>query len=161
MPAIVGATPPGCPGSDCVGASNVIKLAANNIHLHDFSIDGNNPGLTSGVVVGGQDIDARNGIIADGTSGRSNIEINNVTISNIYLRGIYPQYTANMNVHDNTVSNVRGSISSIAIFSWASSGTVSNNIVSDANDAIAANHSLGITFSGNNVSNSDSGSHHQ
>ncbi|MBK6450470.1 MAG: right-handed parallel beta-helix repeat-containing protein [Saprospiraceae bacterium] len=159
MPAIVGATPPGCPGSDCVGASNVIKLAANNIHLHDFSIDGNNPGLTSGVVVGGQDIDARNGIIADGTSGRSNIEINNVTISNIYLRGIYPQYTANMNVHDNTVSNVRGSISSIAIFSWASSGTVSNNIVSDANDAIAANHSLGITFSGNNVSNSDSGIH--
>lgn len=159
IPSFVGAAPPSCPGSDCTGASNVIKIAANNVHLHDFSIDGNNPALTSGIVISGVDIDARNGIISDGSSGRSNLEINKVTVSNIYLRAIYPQFTTNMNVHHNTVSNVRGPSGSIAIMSWASSGTMSNNTVFDVNDAIVANHSLGITFSNNTVTNSDSGIH--
>jgi len=159
VPSFSGPNPSGCSGSDCAGASNVIKLAANNIHLHDFTINGNNSSLTSGVVVGGEDIDARNGIIGDGTTGRTNIELNDIEMKNIYLRGIYPQYTSLMNIHDNTVSNVRGGSGSIAIFSWASSGTVSGNTVSDANDAIAANHSLGITFSNNAVTNSDSGIH--
>ena len=159
MPAFSGPTPPSCPGSDCAGASNVIKLGANNIHLHDFTIQGNNPSLTSGVVVGGQDIDARNGIIGDGVAGRSNIEINNIEVDNIYLRGIYPQYTTGMNVHHNTVNNVQGSSGSIAIFSWVSAGNVHDNAVDLANDAISANHSKGIVFENNTVTNSLSGIH--
>ena len=159
VPALSGPTPPSCPGSDCAGASNVIKLAASNIHLHDFTVDGDNPNLTSGVVVGGADIDARNGIIGDGVNSYANTEINDLEVKNIWLRGIYPQFTTNMNVHDNMVTNVQGGSGSIGIFSWVSSGMVADNMVSLANDAISANHSRGITFSGNYVMNSSSGIH--
>src|SRR5262249_22983640 len=48
---------------------------------------------------------------------------------------------------------------SIAIFSFESSGTMANNRVSDANDAISANWSKGTTFQNNYVTNSGSGVH--
>src|SRR5450631_3419288 len=51
-------------GSLCGGtASNIILVQASNVTLTGLWLKGDNPTLTSGVIVGGEDIDARNGII--------------------------------------------------------------------------------------------------
>src|ERR1022692_5078589 len=47
------------------GSSNVMLVQASNVTISALTIDGDNPNLTSGVVRGGADIDARNGIITD------------------------------------------------------------------------------------------------
>lgn len=50
-------------GSLCPGASNIVLVQASNVTVRDLRLEGDNPALTSGVVVGGADIDARNGIL--------------------------------------------------------------------------------------------------
>ena len=77
-----------------------------------------------------------------------------------YLRGLYTSSGGTgVNFHDNTVTNVAGESGSIAIMSWQGTGVIANNTVSYANDAIAANHSAGIQFLNNTVTNSGSGVH--
>ena len=82
-----------------------------------------------------------------------------MTVRNIYLRGIYASSGGTFTFTNNTVSNVQGEAASIGIFNFLSSGTISNNTVSSANDAISANHSRGTTFNGNVISSSGSGVH--
>ena len=61
------------PGSLCGGtASNVILVEANNVTISKLTVEGDNPGLTSGVTAGGKDIDARNGIITNHVAGKFN-----------------------------------------------------------------------------------------
>lgn len=150
-------------GSLCGGAaSNVILVEANNVTIHHLTVDGDNPHLTSGVVRGGADVDARNGIITNHTSFLTllNLEIHHVTVRNIYLRGIYAStLNGTFNLHDNSVRNVQGDNPSICIFSFTGSGTVSRNHASYCNDAISANHSNGIQFLNNVVDHSGSGVH--
>jgi parallel beta-helix repeat protein len=57
------------------------------------------------------------------------------------------------------VQNVQGEYASICIFNFGGSGTISDNSLSDCNDAIAANWSAGTQFIGNTVTNSGSGIH--
>ena len=160
IPAISGAFPAGCVGSICAGSSNVFLVQANNVIIHDLTIDGDNPDLTSGIVRGTADLDARNGIITNHSAGTfNNLEIYDVTVQNIYLRGIYPSSGGTFNIHDNTVTNVRGEYASIALFGWGGPGTFANNTVSYANDAISANWSKGISFLNNTVTQSNSGIH--
>ena len=45
------------------GGSQVIVVQADNVTISNLTVDGDNPGLTSGIVRHGADIDARNGII--------------------------------------------------------------------------------------------------
>ncbi|MHB0915819.1 MAG: right-handed parallel beta-helix repeat-containing protein, partial [Thermoleophilia bacterium] len=154
-----------CAGSSTCGppitnSSNVVVVQANNVVIHDLTVDGDNPALTSGIVRNGADLDARNGIITNHHAGVfSGTEIYDVTVRNIYLRGIYPSSGGSFNIHDNTVHNVRGDSGSIAIMAWMSAGTISGNTISEANDGIAANHSKGIQFLNNTVTNSGSGVH--
>lgn len=150
-----------CGGASlCPGSSNVILVQANDVTIHDLTVDGDNPALTSGVVVGGADLDARNGIITNHTAGVfNNLEINNVTVRNIYLRGIYASSGGSFNFHDNTVANVKAEYASIGMFNFGGSGEFTNNNVSDCNDAIASNWSRGTVYAGNSVSNSGSGIH--
>jgi hypothetical protein len=147
-------------GSLCPGGSNVILVQANNVSIHDLAVDGDNPDLTGGVNVGGANVDARNGIITNHALGVYNdLEVYNVDISNIYLRGLYASSGGTFYFHDNTVNNVQGDPSSIAIFAFGGTGTIESNTVTDANDAIAANWSDGIQFLNNVVSQSGSGIH--
>jgi hypothetical protein len=147
-------------GSLCPGGSYVFLVEADNVIIHDLAVDGDNPTLTSGVVVGGADLDARNGIITNHSKSVYNgLEVYNVTIRNIFLRGLYASSNGTFNFHNNTVTNVRADSSSIAIFAWVGSGTIANNTVSYANDAISANHSSGIQFLSNTVTHSASGIH--
>ena len=147
-------------GSLCSGASNIILVQADGVIIHDIGLDGDNPTLTSGIGVGAADIDARNGIITNHLAGTYNgLQVYNVTIKNIYLRGIYASSGGTFNIHDNNVSNVQANPSSIAIFNFGGGGTFSNNTVSAAADAISSNHSNGTQFLNNTITNSGSGVH--
>lgn len=146
-------------GSLCGGAaSNVFLVQASNVVIHDLAIDGDNPFINSGVVRGGADLNARNGIIKNTNATYNNLEVHNVSVRNIYLRGIYST-GGSFNFHDNVVTNVQGEYASIAIFAWGGPGIIESNDVSYANDGISANHSSGIQFLNNTVTYSGSGIH--
>lgn len=158
IPAVSSANP--CAGSSLCGgtASNVFLVQASDVKIHDLTVDGDNPALTSAILRGGADLDARNGIIKNTPGTYNALEVYNTTVQNIYLRGIYST-GGTFNFHDNVVTNVQGDYASIAIFAWYGPGIMANNTVSYANDAISANHSKGIQFLNNTVTLSGSGVH--
>ena len=147
-------------GSLCAGGSYVVLVQADNVTISGLTINGDNPSLTSAVNVGGANIDARNGIITNHPLGTFNgLDVHNVTVRNIYLRGIYASSGGTFNFHDDTVTNVQADPASIAMFAYGGPGTMAHNTVAGANDAISANHSKGIAFVDNVVTNSPSGVH--
>jgi hypothetical protein len=161
------ATNPNCGGAGggslCAGSSNVFLIQADNVTIRDLTIDGNNPLLSSGTTSNGVDVDARNGIITDHSNVAlgtiDGLEVANVEIKNIYLRGIYASDAGTFNIHDNVIDNVAGEYASIALFNYSGTGIFSNNTVSNANDGIAANWSTGTQFLNNTITNSGTGIH--
>jgi len=165
QPAVSAPNPcPGTPGDPlCPGASNMILVRAAGVTVHDLTLDGDNPLLTSGVVRNGADLDARNGILLDQpASPFPCFEVHHCTVRNLYLRGIYAynKSDASLDLHDNSVDNVQGdNYYSIGLFSRHSHGTVARNAVSRCPDGISANWSHGIDFLENVVSQCGSGVH--
>lgn len=145
----------------CGGAaSTVILVRSDSVKILDLAIDGNNPALTSGVSVGGIDVEARNGISTDNVAGSFNgLEVGRVAVRNIFLRGIQSSGGSDVHFHDNLVENVRGDASSIAIFNRVGAGLIENNQVRDCNDGIASNWSNGNVFRNNRVERCSSGLH--
>ncbi len=142
--------------------SNVFLVEADNVEIHDLTVDGDNPLLLSGITRGAipADVDARNGIITNHTLGVfDNLSVHDVTVKNIYLRGIYASSGGTFDFDHNTIVNVRGSAASIGMFNFGGSGTMTFNDVSDTNDAIASNWSTGTQYLNNTVTDSDSGIH--
>ena len=141
-------------GTLCPGSSHVFLVQANNVTLQNLTVDGDNTSLTSGVVIGGADIDARNGIVTNHALGTyNNLNVNHVTAKNIFFRGIYASSGGTFNFDNNTVTNVSGDPGgSIAMFNFGGSGVFSNNNVSNANDGIVSNHSTGTQYYGNTTS---------
>src|SRR4029077_17300167 len=159
LPAI---SKPECePGSLCGGeASNIILVEANNVTLTKLRLEGDNPKLTSGVVRGGADIDARNGIIVNFNAGTfSNLTVSQVAMSDVFLRGIYQASPTTFNFNHDSVKNVQGNESSVAMFAFEASGVFAKNKVTSANDAISSNWSKHIEFLENKITNSGSGVH--
>ncbi len=150
----------GTDGAPSFGNSQVVVITAHDVTVANLTVDGDNPSLSTGVVVNGADLDARNGIIeGDGGPWNGTI-VHNATVKNIYLRGIYARSGGvGFSIRDNTVTNVAATTSSIAIMAWMASGSITGNNVSLAIDAIAANHSRGIRFANNVVTTSGSGVH--
>jgi hypothetical protein len=156
--------PDPCSGSSLCGtvtaASNVFVIDADDVRITALTVEGDNPTLSSGTTVGGADIDARNGIITDYYGGAQNgLEVDHVTVRDIFLRGIYAASGGTFDFHDDTVTNVQADPSSIAMFNYGGTGTFADNTVSWANDGISANHSSGTTFAGNTITDSQSGIH--
>ncbi len=150
------------PGSGSLppGASNLVLVQANNVLINGFTFDGNNPALTSGLVVGGADLDARNGIITNHPLGVfNNLMVEYCTVKNIYLRAIYASSGGTFNFHHNVVDNVNGESNSIGMFNFGGGGVFDHNTVSNCNDAIASNWSTGCAFTYNTVTASGSGIH--
>lgn len=151
-----------CLGSSLCGgtASNMILVQASNVTISNLVLDGDNPALTSGIVRNGADLDARNGIITNYLLGvYDGLVVQNVTVRNVYLRGIYAASGGSFDFHDNAVTNVQGDGYSIGMFAWGGPGIMADNRVSYANDGISANHSKGIQFLDNTVTRSASGVH--
>jgi alpha-tubulin suppressor-like RCC1 family protein/nitrous oxidase accessory protein NosD len=159
-PAVSNPTCGGAGGDSlCAGASTVFLVQADNVTIRNLVVNGDSPLLT-GLPVGGADIDARNGIITNHTLGTFNaLTVDNVTVKNVYLRGIYASSGGTFTFTNNRVDNVRGAPQSIGIFNYLGSGTITGNTVSHTNDAISANHSRGTTFTSNTVTTSGSGVH--
>ncbi len=164
VPAI--SKPNDCPsgGSICPApglTSSVILVQANNVTISNLTVDGDNPNLTTGIPIGGANIDARNGIITDHTPSKKfdNLSVNKVTVQNVFLRGIEASTGGSLSVVDSVVTNVRGNANAIAIYNFGGTGTITHNTVTNANDAIALNHSRGISIVNNTVSNASSGIH--
>jgi hypothetical protein len=142
------------------GASNLILVQANNVIISGFTLNGDNPALFSGIVVGGADLDARNGIITNHNAGvYTNLEVHDVVVKNIYLRGIYASSGGTFNFHHNTVQNVNAENASIAMFNHSGSGIMAYNTVTGCNDAISSNYSKGVQFLNNVITNCNSGVH--
>jgi nitrous oxidase accessory protein NosD len=149
------------PGSLCEGAaSSIVLVQADSVTITKLKLEGDNPGLTSGVVVGGADIDARNGVITNHSLGVYNgLTVSRVQVSDVYLRGIYASSGGTFNFNHDTINNVQGEEASIAMFAFEGVGRMEANTVANANDAISANWSKGIQFVGNKVTKSGSGVH--
>jgi hypothetical protein len=148
-------------GSLCNGAaSNIILVQADDVTIQDLTLDGINPVL-------GPAIAARNGIIENHLAGTfNNLTVRDTTIRNIYLRGLSASSGGdNFNLYGNVVENVQGDpAASVAIINEGGSGTIADNNVSNASDAIAASGSRGtyigfntITTSGNGVRTDNNG----
>jgi nitrous oxidase accessory protein NosD len=153
---------PACEGGSLCGgaASNIVLVEASDVTLTKLSLEGDNPGLTSGVVRGGKDIDARNGIITNHELGTYNgLTVSKVKVADVYLRGMYASSGGTFDFEGDTVENVQGEGASIAMFAFGGSGAMSHNKVSNANDAISANHSKGTQFLDNTITKSGSGVH--
>ena len=161
LPAVSNPNCAGAGGSSlCAGSSNIFLVQANNVTIHDMTLDGNNPNLTSGIVRNGEDIDTRNGIITNHAAGVfNNLEIFNTYVFNIYLRGIYASSGGTFNIHDNFVNNVDGESQSIAMMNWNGSGIFANNKVTNSNDGIVSNWSRGTQYLYNTVINAGTGIH--
>lgn len=160
QPAVSAANP--CVGSSLCGgaASNVFLIRANDVKIHDLTVDGDNPALTGGINVGGANIDARNGIIVDHSAGSfTNTQVDHVTIRNIYLRGFNASSGGSFYFTNNTVDNVQGDTSTIAIFGWYGPGVFATNTVSNVNDGLAVNHSRGVQILDNTITNAATGIH--
>ncbi len=155
---------PNCGGaggaSNCAGASIVVLVQSDNVTITGLTVDGDNPALHSGVVVGGADIDARDGIYSDPPSTTyQNLVVRGVTVKNIFLRGIQLQ-SLNFLVQDDTVRNVQGDVNaSVAVLVHHSTGTMRDNTISDTPDALNSNWSHGIQFLNNTITRSGSGVH--
>lgn len=157
---------PNCGGAGgdalCAGGSNLILVQANNVTIHNLTLDGDNPALTSGIVRNGADLDARNGIIEDSASGvYGGLTVYDTTIRNIYLRGLSASSGGNnFNLHHNTVQNVQGdTAASAAIINEGGAGRIANNTISQAANAIAARNSRGTFIQYNMVTDSGWGVH--
>ncbi len=153
---------PACEGGSLCGgaASNIVLVEANEVTLTKLSLEGDNPALTSGVVRGGKDIDARNGIITNHELGTyTDLTVTKVRVADVYLRGMYASSGGTFDFEGDTVENVQGEEASIAMFAFGGSGSMSHNKVSNANDAISANHSAGTQFIDNTITKSGSGVH--
>ncbi len=150
---------PGGAGALATGASSVVLVQANNLTLKNLLIEGNNPNLTSGVVVGGQDIDARNGIITDYITVATPITgltVTGVTVQDVFLRGIEAGTTGGtFTITNNTVRNVLGQAgNSVGIINFDGSGTIQGNTVSNCTVGIATQGSSapGTTIRANTIS---------
>ena len=145
-------------GSLPAGASSIVLVQADDVEISDITFDGDNTAITSGAVVGGADIDARNGIITDHNSvlDFTGLNVHDVTVQNVYLRGIQASTTfGSFTFADNTVTNVQGDPESVGIANiQGGSGTISGNVVDGATTGISTNFSLGTTITGNTVRNS-------
>jgi hypothetical protein len=147
-------------GSLCGGAaSNIILVQANDVTISKLSLDGDNPGLT-GVEVGGEDVDARNGIIANYEAGTyNNLTVSQVKVKGIYLRGIYASSGGTFDFNHDSVENVQGEEESIAMFDFEGSGVMEDNKITTSNTAMAANWSTGTQFLHNTITKSGAGIH--
>jgi hypothetical protein len=152
-------------------ATSMCIIRAENVTIHDLTLDGNNPSLTSRVRVNGVDVDARNGIIGDHyVLAPDNLTVYSVTVENVYWRGIYGAGNAHitgLDFHDNVVRNVAGLGHSAAIAFWEGAGSMVGNTVEDAarglqcefrsgcliQDSVVSDTRIGVSI-GNNLASS-------
>lgn len=154
-------SPNPCSDSSLCGgaATSVILVSASNVTIERLAVDGDNPALTSGTLVGGVDVDARNGIITDDGAPLDGLSVHDVAVRNVYLRGIDASSGGTFRIVRSRVTNVSSDPEAIGIFNTGGSGAITDNTVTDASTGIASNFSSGVQFLRNHVSRTAEGIH--
>lgn len=167
-PAVNGANPGGS-GVLPTGASTVILIDASGVNINNLTIEGANPNLTGGSVVNNVSINARNGIVENGTSTAfSGTTISNVTVKDVYYRGINLGGT-NFSITSSTVSNVAGDPLSAGIANIGGTGVIGStspafaaglgNTISNATSGIIDNNAISSIIINNKISSVNIGIH--
>ena len=81
------------PATTDTDAGNVFAVTASNVTIKGFTIDGNNPSLTGGVVLNGVDVDAANGV-SNADTFIDGLRVENNIIQNLYQNGVLGDLTA-------------------------------------------------------------------
>lgn len=146
-----------CGAGSCASVANtVFYVTADNVTIRDLTIDGDNSSVASGTVVNGVDINARNGIYGNDADF---LIVEDTEVKNVYLRGIQVSASDGVEVRNNDIQNVDGSIYSISVFYYTSGGIVEGNTIDETGDGIAANWSTGTQILNNTISNMGTGIH--
>jgi hypothetical protein len=153
--------PAPCDDSSLCGgaASSVVLVRASGVTIAHLAIDGDNPALTSGTVVRGADVDARNGIVTGGGGPYDDLEVRDVTVRDVFLRGIEATSGGTFVFDHDRVANLSSDDQSVAIFNTGGAGTIEGNVVLDAMAGIATNQSRGTRIAFNEVARSSMGIH--
>jgi hypothetical protein len=142
-----------------------VLFAANGVTFKGFTVDGNNPGLTSGVVFNGADVDAEFGIYGTETANPDAVVVNNI-VKNIGEISIWINSNgqggaknANSLISANKVDNNLGNFGQgirISDDAWLD---VTNNVVTRVRSGIVIENYSGNTtthpasvINGNNLS---------
>jgi hypothetical protein len=154
-------SPDPCRDSSLCGgaASSVFLVRASDVTLASLVVDGDNPALTSGLVVRGADVDARNGIITDTVGTFDRLEVRDVTVRNVYLRGIEASSGGTFVIENNRVRNLSDADQAVAIYNSGGAGRIEGNLIADSRAGIAANESRGMHVALNAVVRSGAGVH--
>jgi hypothetical protein len=81
------------PATTDTNAGNVFAVTASDVTIKGFTIDGNNPSLTGGVVLNGVNVDAANGVSNADTS-IDGLRVENNIIQNLQMNGVLGDLTA-------------------------------------------------------------------
>jgi hypothetical protein len=128
------------------------------VAIQDLTIDGDNPSSPREFQRAAR-ISTRNGIITNHAAGTFNgLSVQNATVKNVYLRVSVRRAVAR-STSPTTRSTTQADPASVAMFNFGGTGVMNGNQVSNASDAISANHSTGTQFINNTVTASGSGIH--
>jgi hypothetical protein len=130
----------------------VVTLSVPGITFRGFTVDGDNPGLNSGVIFNGADVDAEFGIYGDGSANPDAIVENNI-VKNIGEMSVWINTfgfggarNANSQILNNKVDNTLGAFGQgirISDDAWVS---VTNNVITRARSGIVIeNYSGNVT----------------
>jgi hypothetical protein len=139
-------------------ATNMCIVQAENVTIHDLTLDGNNPALSSGVFVNSVEVDARNGIIGDySVATPHDLTVYDVTVRNVYLRGIQATGSGpitGIDLHNNVVRNVAGDENESAAMMFSNAtGTMVSNTVEDTVHGLSCSENSACLLEGNVVTN--------
>ena len=128
----------------------VVTFSASGVTFRGFTVDGDNPSLTSGVVFNGSDVDAEFGIYGDGSANLDAVVEHNI-VKNIGEMGIWLNTfgiggarNGNSRMNANKVDNLLGAFGQALRISDDAWADVTNNVVTRSRSGIVIEN-----FSGN------------
>lgn len=145
------------------GIEQVI-ISAENVTFSGFTIDGDNPGLASGVVFNGADVNSGYGITGTGTSNpRSTITnniIKNIGEFGIFLYGNGAGGAANSTIANNKLDNIPGQVFGQAIhFRDNGYANVTGNVITRAGLGVVAENFSNSGAAAASISNNQISAH--
>src|SRR6185369_15665521 len=129
-----------------------VYLQVPGINFKGFTVDGNNPSLTSGVLFNGSDVDAEFGIYGDG-AGDLNAVVENNIVQNVGEMGIWLNSSgfggtrnANTKINQNKVDNLLGQFGQALRISDDCWADITNNVATRVrNGIVIENYSGNVT----------------